>query len=103
MYGVKNMTQKQYDRAIQIHADIEVIYELQDVLKNSKNGKFLSAIKVKKWDSSGRVVAYGDVLNHAKVPEHIMEKFEKILLEELDALKTEFNKLWKINFNWCAR
>ena len=87
------MTQKQYDKAIQIHADIEVIRELQDVLKNSKNGKFLSAIKVDKWDSSRQAIEHCNVLNHARMPEHIMEKFEKILWEELDTLKTEFNKL----------
>lgn len=87
------MTNEQYDRAIQIHSDMNIIYELQDTLKNSKNGKFLSAIKVEKWDSSGQIVEHCNVLNHAKVPEHIMEKFEKILWEELDILKTEFNKL----------
>lgn len=86
------MTYEQYDRAIKIHDDMNAIYALQDVLKNSNNGKFLSAIKAEKMDSSGRIIDF-DVLNHAKVPAYIMEKFEKILWEELDALKTEFNKL----------
>ena len=87
------MTNEQYDRAIQIHSDMNVIYELQDTLGNAKNGRYLSAIKVEKWDKSGNVIEHCDVLNHAKVPAHIMEKFEKILWEELDILKTEFNKL----------
>lgn len=87
------MTNEQYDKAIQIHSDMNAIYALQDTLGNTKNGRFLSAIKVEKWDNSGLKVEHCDVLNHAKVPEHIMEKFEKILWEELDILKEEFRKL----------
>lgn len=87
------MTNEQYDKAIQIHSDMNAIYALQDTLGNAKNGRFLSAIKVEKWDNSGLKVEHCDVLNHAKVPEHIMEKFEKILREELDILKEEFRKL----------
>ena len=87
------MTNEQYDKAIQIHSYMNAIYALQDTLGNAKNGRFLSAIKVEKWDSSGLKVEHCDVLNHAKVPEHIMEKFEKVLWEELDALKEEFRKL----------
>lgn len=87
------MTYEQYDKATQIHADMNVIYALQSTLGNAKNGRFLSAIKVEKWDNSGHKVEHCDVLNHAKVPEHIMKKFENILWEELDRLKTEFNKL----------
>ena len=87
------MTNEQYDKAIQIHGNMNAIYALQDTLGNAKNGRFLSAIKVEKWDNSGLKVEHCDVLNHAKVPEHIMEKFEKILWEELDILKEEFRKL----------
>ena len=87
------MTNEQYDKAIQIHSHMNAIYALQDTLGNAKNGRFLSAIKVEKWDASGLKVEHCDVLNHAKVPEHIMEKFEKILWEELDILKEEFRKL----------
>ena len=87
------MTNEQYDKAIQIHSDMNAIYALQGTLGNAKNGRFLSAIKVEKWDNSGLKVEHCDVLNHAKVPEHIMEKFEKILWEELDILKEEFRKL----------
>lgn len=87
------MTYEQYDKATQIHVDMNVIYALQEVLGNAKNGRFLSAIKVEKWDNSGLKIEHCDVLNHAKVPTRIMEKFEKILWEELDVLKTEFNKL----------
>lgn len=87
------MTDEQYDKAVQIRSDMNAIYVLQDTLGSAKNDRFLSAIKVEKWDSSGLVVEHCDVLNHAKVPEHIMEKFEKILWEELDALNKEFRKL----------
>lgn len=85
------MTYEQYDKAIQINSDMNVIYALQDTLGNAKNGRYLSAIKVEKWD--GDLVEHCEVLNHVKVPEHIMEKFEKILWEELDILKEEFRKL----------
>lgn len=87
------MTYEQFDKATQIHVDMNVIYELQNTLGNAKNGRYLATIEVKKWDSSGVVIEDCKVVNHAKVPAHIMEKFEKILWEELNALKTEFNRL----------
>ena len=87
------MTYEQYDKATQIHVDMNTIYGLQSVLGNCKNGRYLATIEAKKWDSSGIVIEDCKVVNHARVPEHIMERFEKILWEELDILKTEFNKL----------
>ena len=87
------MTYEQYDKATQIHADMNVIYELQATLGNCKNGRYLATIEAMRWDATGFVIDDCKVINHTKVPAHIMEKFEKILWEELDILKTEFNKL----------
>lgn len=87
------MTQEQFDKAIQIHNDMNEIYALQNTLANSKNARFIAAIEVKKFDTQKIVVEECKVLNHTHIPAHIMEKFEKILWEELDRLKTEFNKL----------
>lgn len=87
------MTYEQYDKATQIYVDMNVIYALQDTLGNCKNGRYLATIEAKKWDSSGIVIEDCKVVNHAKIPTHIMKKFEKILWEELDILKTEFNKI----------
>lgn len=89
------MTYEQFDKATQIHVDMNVIYTLQDVIGGAKNGKYLAAIAEDAKDLYGieaEIDGY-KLLNKAKVPTHIMEKFEKILWEELDILKTEFNKL----------
>ena len=77
------MTYEQFDKATQIHVDMNEIYALQDVIGNCKNGRYIASVN------------NGDykVVNHAKLPAHIMKRFEEILWEELDALKTEFNKL----------
>ena len=85
------MTYEQYDKAIQINSDMNIIYELQNTLGNAKNGGYLSAIKVEKWD--GDLVEHCKVLKHVIVPENIMEKFERILWEELEIIKEEFRKL----------
>lgn len=87
------MTYEQFEMATEIHEKMDEVYGLQDVIGSAKNGRYLATIEAKKWDSSGVVIEDCKVVNHAKVPTHILEKFEKILLEELDALKTEFNKL----------
>lgn len=80
------MTYEQFDKATQIHVSMNDIYALQDVIGNCKNGRYIASATV------GINKDY-EVINYAKLPTHIMEKFEKILWEELDALKTEFNKL----------
>ena len=87
------MTQEQFDKAIQIHSDMNEIYALQNTLANSKNARFIAAIEVKKFDEQRIIVEECKILNHTRIPVNIMEKFEKILWEELDRLKTEFNKL----------
>ena len=87
------MTQEQFDRAIQISSDMNEIYALQDTLANSKNSRFIAAIEVKKFDAQRISIEECEVLNHARIPANIMEKFEKILWEELDRLKAEFNRL----------
>ena len=75
------MTYEQFDKATQIHASMNGIYALQDVIGNCKNGRYIASANV------------GEVVNYAILPVHIMEKFEKILWEELDVLKTQFNEL----------
>lgn len=80
------MTYEQFDKATQIHVDMNEVHALLDVIGNCSNGRYIASAKV---GSSGEY----EIVNHAKVPAHIMKKFEKILWEELDALKTEFNKL----------
>lgn len=87
------MTREVFDRAIEINSDINNVYAIQNVLGNSKNGKFLAAIEVKEFDSQRIVVEDCRVLNHVVVPKNIMEKFEKILHEELERLEREFREL----------
>ncbi len=86
------MTREDFDKAIEINSNLNTIYEIKDVLRNSKN-RLLAAIEAKKFNQSGTVVEECRVLNHVKVPEHIMEKFEKILIEEIEILNKEFKEL----------
>lgn len=87
------MTREDFDRAIEINSDINNVYAIQSVLANSKNGKFLAAIEAKEFDSQRIVIRDCRVLNHVVVPKNIMEKFEKILHEELERLEKEFREL----------
>lgn len=89
------MTNEVFERAIEIKDNINTIVELQSVLSNSKNNghgdKYLAAIDVKKLN--GFVVEDCNVLNHIRVPENIIEKFEAILWDELKNLQNEFESL----------
>lgn len=87
------MTRENFDKAIEINSEINNIYALQSALGNSKNGRFLAAIEAKRFDATGIVIEDCRVLNHVRVPENVMEKFEKILREELERLNREFREL----------
>ena len=73
----------------------DTIIELQCVLGNSNdNGfdnRYLAAIDAKKI--KGFVVEECKVLNHVKVPENIMKRFEEVLWDELEKAKNEFKTL----------
>lgn len=87
------MTRENFDKAIEINSEINNIYALQNALGNSKNGRFLAAIEAKRFDATGIVIEDCKVLNYVKVPKYVMEKFEKILWEELERLNKEFKEL----------
>ena len=86
------MTRENFDKAIEINSEINNIYELHDALGNSKNGRFLAAIEAKRFDATGIVEDY-KVLNYVRVPLYVIEKFEKILWDELERLNKEFKEL----------
>ena len=89
------MTDEIFERAIEIRNTINTIIGLQCVLSNSEdNGcgdKYLAAIDVKKIN--GFVVEECKVLNHIRVPENIMKRFEDVLWDELEKAKNEFETL----------
>ena len=91
------MTNEKFERACEIKASIDTIFELQSLLANSKdNGfgqKYLAAIDVEEWDDSGCTIEYCNVLNHIQVPVFIMEKFDSILWDEYHKLQKEFEEL----------
>lgn len=89
------MTRENFDKAIEINSEINNIYALQDALGNSKNGRFLAAIEAKRFDATATGIAIEDckVLNYVRVPQYVMEKFEKILWDELERLNKEFKEL----------
>ena len=89
------MTIETFERAIDIKNQMEILYELQNVLANSNcnNENYLAAIEAKEYDHTGIVVEDCKVWNHVKVPKNIMERFEEVLLEELGKLTKEFDKL----------
>lgn len=89
------MTDEIFERAIEIRDTINVIMVLQDVLCNSKNNghgdRYLAAIDAKKIN--GFVVEDCKVLNHIRVPENIMKRFEAVLWDELEKANDEFKAL----------
>lgn len=89
------MTDEKFERACEIRADINTIVQLQSLLGNSKNNefddKYLAAIDVKKFN--GFVVEECKVLNHIRVPEDIMKRFEEVLWDEYNKLVKEFKEL----------
>jgi len=87
------MTRENFDKAIEINSEINNIYALQNTLGNSKNGRFLAAIEAKKFDATKTVIDDCKVLNYVYVPQYVMEKFEKILWDELERLNKEFKEL----------
>lgn len=86
-----------FERAVEIRDMINTIIELQGVLGNVQDNdfedKYLAAIDAKRFSSSGYVVEECKVLNHVKVPEYILKKFESILWDELSILQEEFKTL----------
>lgn len=89
------MTDEIFERAIEIRNTIDTIIELQCVLGNSKDSgcgdKYLAAIDAKKIN--GFVVEECKVLNHIRVPENIMKRFEDVLWDELEKAGNEFKAL----------
>lgn len=87
------MTKEQYSKAIDINVAMNVIYELQHAIGNATVGKYLCAVKEVKIDPTSGLLDGGEIINYAKLPKHIKEKFEKILREELERLEREFAEL----------
>lgn len=87
------MTLEQYSRATDIMVDIDVIYELQHAIGNATEGKFLCAAKTVERNPTTGIYEGGEIMNYARLPKHIKEKFEQILKEELKRLEREFAEL----------
>lgn len=89
------MTDEIFEKAVEIRDTINTIVEIQNVLGNSKNNgcgdKYLAAIDVEKIN--GFVVEECKVLNHIRVPENIMKRFEDVLWDEFKKAKDEFESL----------
>lgn len=89
------MTDKTFEKAVEIRERINTISILQGVLDNSKdNGcgeKYLAAIDVKKIN--GFYVEECKVLNHVRVPEDIMKRLEEVLWDEYYKASNEFKAL----------
>lgn len=89
------MTDEIFEKAVEIRNIINTIVELQCVLGNSKdNGcgdKYLAAIDIQKI--KGFIVEECKVLNHIRVPENIMKRFEDVLWDELRMAEDEFKML----------
>lgn len=92
---VNVVTDEIFEKAVEIRDTINTIIELQGVLGNSKDNSFdnryLAAIDARKI--KGFVVEECKVLNHIKVPENIMKRFEEILWDELEKARNEFKTL----------
>ena len=91
------MTEKQFEQAVELREKIESLYILQDVIKSAKpNGtgkRFLASIDVTKFGHSEVLVDECKVLNHAHLSEDVMEKFDRIIWDELNLLQDAFKKL----------
>ena len=91
------MTEKQFEQAVELREKIESLYILQDVIKNAKsNGtgkRFLASIDATKFNNSGIIVEECEVQNHAYLSEDIMEKFDRVIWDELNLLQEAFKKL----------
>ncbi len=90
------MTDEKFERACEIRESINTIVEIQNTLGNSQNkdGKhYLAAIEAKDFSHGGLCVTDCSVLNHIKVPEYIMKRFEEVLWEEFHKLQEEFKAL----------
>lgn len=91
------MTEKQFEQAVELREKINNLYILQGVIKSAKpndTGKrFLASIDATKFSNSGIIVEDCKVINHAHLPEDIMEKFDRVIWNELDILQDAFDKL----------
>lgn len=90
------MTDEVFERACEIRDSINNIVEIQNTLGNSQNKDhkhYLAAIEVNALSPNGICVTDCKVLNHVRVPEHIMKRFEEVLWDEFHKLQDEFNSL----------
>ena len=91
------MTEQQFEQAVELREKINNLYEIQSVIRSAKTNetgkRLLASIDATKFSDSGIIVNECKVINHVFLPEDIMEKFDRIIWDELDLLQEAFKKL----------
>lgn len=89
------MTYEAYEKALDLHLQMEYISELECIFKNAcSEGKFLAAISECEFgDAHNICVKHCRVLNHTPLPSDIQKRLLEVINEEYDKLKEEFKAL----------
>ena len=91
------MTEQQFEQAVELREQMNSLYELQSVIRSAKTNetgkRLLASIDATKFSDSGIIVNECKVVNHVHLSEDIMEKFDRLIWNELDLLQKAFEEL----------